>query len=166
MRPNPPSGTFWVPLPAGVALAGPHPVIAPEGLEDRVRHLVEDVGIDHFVDLSTREDWMPEYEDILPPHVACTRYEIVDRRLPGDDDRLKQILSEVMIEAAQGGLAYFHCQAGLGRTGTVIGVLLREAGFPGQDALYQLVRLRLAAGLHEGSPEFEAQREYVRNWVV
>ena len=166
MTPPPPSGTFWVPLPSGVALAGPHPVVAPEGLEDRIRHLIDDVGVSHFVDLSSRSDWMPEYEATLPPGCECTRYEIIDRRLPEDSPALKAILRQVIREAAEGRLTYFHCQAGIGRTGTVIAVLLREAGFAGQAALDELVRIRLAARLHEGSSEFEAQREFVRNWVV
>jgi hypothetical protein len=164
MLPPPPSGTFWVPLPGGALLAGPHPVIAPEGLEDRIRLLIEEVGVGRFVDLSSRSDWMPEYEDDLPPGVDCTRYEIVDRRLPTDADALRRVLRTVIEEAGLGRTAYLHCQAGLGRTGTVIGVLLRELGFEGQDALDELVRLRLKARLHEGSPEFEAQREYVRCW--
>lgn len=164
MLPPPPSGTFWVPLPGGALLAGPHPVTAPEGLEDRIRFLVEEIGIGHFLDLSSRADWMPEYEDDLPTGIACTRYEIVDRRLPEDAGALRAVLRAVIAEAATGRRAYMHCQAGLGRTGTVIGVLLREVGFHGQDALDELTRLRLAARLHEGSPEFEAQREYVRQW--
>ena len=166
MLPAPPSGTFWVPLQQGAVLAGPHPVIAPEGLEDRIRRLIEETGIVHFVDLSSRHDWMPEYEDDLPPGIACTRYEIVDRRLPEDPAELKRILRQVMTEAAAGRRAYFHCQAGLGRTGTVIGTLLREDGYAGQAALDRLVRLRLDARLHEGSPEFEAQREFVRTWIA
>ena len=167
MLPDAPSGTFWVHLPEGGAvLAGPHPVLAPEGMEDRVRHLVEVVGIDHFVDLSSHHDWMPGYRRLLRPEHAYTRYEIVDRRLPDDPPRLKTVLRDLMAGAAQGRLAYMHCQAGLGRTGTVIGVLLREAGFRGQDALDQLGELRLAAHLHEGSPEFDYQREFVRRWAT
>jgi protein-tyrosine phosphatase len=162
----PPPGTFWVALPRGRVLAGPHPVVSPEGMEDRLQLLIDEIGIDHFVDLSTRHDWMPEYEATLPPHCRYTRYEIIDRRLPEDPPALKRILLEVKEEAADGRLAYVHCQAGVGRTGTVIGALLREAGFAGQAALDELVRLRALAGLHEGSPEFEAQREFVRHWVV
>ena len=71
---------------------------------------------------------------------------------------------ELLTEAASGRIAYAHCQAGLGRTGTVMAVLLREAGLGGQEALDELVRLRAAAGLHAGSPEFEEQREFVRRW--
>lgn len=141
-------------------------MVGAEGFEERVRVLVEDVGVSHFVDLSSSEDWMPTYVDLLPSGCAYTRYEIIDRRLPEDSDRLKQIVRSVMAEATQGRIAYFHCQAGVGRTGTVIGVLLREVGFAGQDALHQLVRLRDAAHLHPGSPEFETQREFVRNWDV
>jgi protein-tyrosine phosphatase len=135
-------------------------------MEDRVRALVDDVGIGHFVDLSSRHDWMPAYRNLLPPQCAYTRYEIVDRRLPEDSGRLKQVVRSVIAGAAAGQIAYLHCQAGLGRTGTVVGVLLREMGFAGQDALRELVRLRGVAGLHEGSPEFEAQRQFVRDWTV
>jgi hypothetical protein len=162
----PPRGTYWVPVNGGHVLAGPHPVAADEGFQDRVRVLVEDVGVRHFVDLSSHHDWMPGYLDQLPFGVDYTRYEILDRRLPEDSPALKTLLHTVMEEAAGGRIAYFHCQAGLGRTGTVVAVLLREAGFTGQAALDELIRLRMLARLHEGSPEFEEQREFVRQWVV
>jgi protein-tyrosine phosphatase len=159
-------GTFRIPVGDGHVLAGPHPVTAPEGLEDRVKALIEEAGVTHFVDLSSSHDWMPGYRDHLPPNCAYTRYEIIDRRLPEDSDALKALLHRVIDEARAGRIAYFHCQAGLGRTGTVMGVLLRELGFPGQAALDELVRLRMEAHLHEGSPEFETQREFVRRWRV
>jgi protein-tyrosine phosphatase len=166
MRSVTPTGTFWIPLPGGAMLAGPHPVLAPEGMEDRIRELVDDVGVRHFVDLSSHHDWMPAYRRLLTDESEYTRYEIVDRRLPSDLPRLKALLRRILAEAEEGRLAYMHCQAGLGRTGTVIGVLLREAGFPGDDALDHLREMRLAARLHEGSPEFETQRQFVRDWVV
>ena len=166
MRLTAPHGTFWIPLPGGEVLAGPHPVLAPEGMEDRIRSLVDTVGVQHFVDLSSHHDWMPGYRRLLSDDEEYTRYEILDRRLPDDSPRLKALLRRILDEAADGRIAYLHCQAGLGRTGTVIGVLLREAGFGGDDALDQLRELRLAARLHEGSPEFEEQRRFVRDWVV
>ena len=169
MRPAPPSGTFWVPVGDGAILAGPHPVLAPEGEEDRVRALVEDYGVTRFVDLSSSEDWMPRYDEFLRgicPHCEYTRYEILDRRLPSDPVQLRKVLRLAVSEARGGLVSYFHCQAGLGRTGTVIGCLLREVGFGPQEALDELVRLRWKARLHEGSPEFEAQREFVREWTV
>ena len=161
----PPKGTYWVPLRSGAVLAGPHPVLAPEGLEDRVALLIEHYGVRRFVDLSSSWDWMPTYDDLLPAGCAHTRYEIIDRRLPEDLPRLRHLLQMVADEAAQGHVAYFHCQAGLGRTGTVIGVLLREQGMTGAEALDEIVRLRMEARLHEGSPEFEEQREFIRAWV-
>jgi protein-tyrosine phosphatase len=166
MLPTAPSGTFWVPLPGGAVLAGPHPVLAPEGMEDRIRQLVDVVGIDHFVDLSSHHDWMPAYRRLLGEGEEYSRYEILDRRLPADAPRLKALLRRLLDDAEAGRLAYLHCQAGLGRTGTVVGVLLREAGFPGEAALDELRDLRLAARLHEGSPEFADQREFVRRWSV
>lgn len=162
---SPPKGTYWVPLRQGAVLAGPHPVLAPEGMEDRVAVLVERYGVRRFVDLSSSWDWMPPYDDLLPAGCAHTRYEIIDRRLPEDVPRLRRLLAMVAEEAAQGHVAYFHCQAGLGRTGTVIGVLLREQGMGGAAALDEIVRLRMQARLHEGSPEFEEQREFIRRWA-
>jgi predicted protein tyrosine phosphatase len=155
-----------VPLPGGAVLAGPHPVIAPEGMEERIARLVTRHGVGHFVDLSSHHDWMPGYRDLLPAGCEYTRHEIIDRRLPEDAPRLKQTLRAVIDEAREGRVAYFHCQAGIGRTGTVIGVLLRESGLGGQEALDELMRLRDEARLHDGSPEFEEQREFVRGWVV
>ena len=153
-----------MPVAGGRVLAGPHPVIAAEGFEARLRTLVDQVRIRHFVDLSSRHDWMPSYRELLPEHCTYTRYEILDRRLPVDLPGLRAVLRFAIAEAADGRVSYFHCQAGLGRTGTVIGVLLCELGFAGQDALDELVRLRIVAGLHEGSPEFEEQREFIRRW--
>ncbi len=157
---RPPSGTYWV---RPNVLAGPHPVLAPEGMDDRVDALISKVGVRHFVDLSSHHDWMPGYRYLLPPEIECTRYEILDRRLPEDPVALKVLLARVI---ADDRISYFHCQAGLGRTGTVIAVLLRELGYGGDEALDELVRLRWEARLHEGSPEFEEQRQYVRNWKV
>ena len=165
LPPRTPLGTYWVPVPGGRVLAGPHPVLAREGMEDRVKALVEQAKVRHFVDLSSSHDWMPAYRDLLPAGCSYTRYEILDRRLPEDPVALKAVLRRTIDEAAQGCTTYLHCQAGLGRTGTVVGVLLRELGFPAQDALDEIVRLRAVAGLHEGSPEFEEQREYIRRWT-
>ena len=167
MRPAPPSGTYWVPVGDGALLAGPHPVLAPEGLEDRLTKLVEDFGVTHFVDLSTSDDWMPHYDAHVAerwPTVAYTRYPIRDRWLPDDLPALREVLARVMSEARGGLVAYMHCQAGLGRTGTVVGCLLRETGLDGDGALEELVRLRALARLHEGSPEFEEQRQFIRDW--
>jgi protein-tyrosine phosphatase len=166
MRPWPPAGTFWIPIGDGAVLAGEHPVIAEEGVESRIRRLVR-VGVTRIVDLSSSQDWMPPYREFLAsvdPGVTYTRYEIIDRRLPEDLPRLQTILRKAIADAERGEITFFHCQAGVGRTGTVIGCLLRELGCGPQEALDELVRLRGEVGLHEGSPEFEEQREYVRNW--
>jgi protein-tyrosine phosphatase len=166
MHPWPPTGTFWIPIGDGAVLAGPHPVIADEGMEARVRRLVR-IGVTRFVDLSHSDDWMPSYEDFLhslDSGLTYVRYEIRDRRLPPDPVRLREILQKAIDDAGRGEITYFHCQAGVGRTGTVMGCLLRQTGLDGQAALDELVRLRGEVGLHEGSPEFSEQRDFIRNW--
>jgi protein-tyrosine phosphatase len=164
MLPKAPPGTYWIPIGAGAVLAGPHPVLAAEGMEARVKRLVEGVGVSRFVDLSSSEDWMPPYRSLLSRGCEYLRYEILDRRLPVDTPKLQALIELIIADAQAGQLSYMHCQAGLGRTGTVVGCLLRELGFAGQAALDELVRLRWEARLHEGSPEFEEQREFVRAW--
>jgi protein-tyrosine phosphatase len=160
-----PAGTYWVPVGDGAVLAGPHPVLAPEGLEDRLERL-QAIGIVCFVDLSSSDDWMPGYRELLKPGVEYLRYPIRDRWLPPDAPALLTLLRAVIDEANLGRMSYFHCQAGLGRTGTVVGCLLRELGLTGEQALDEIIRLRMECGLHEGSPEFEEQREYIRDWSV
>ena len=166
LPPRTPSGTYAIPVPGGRILAGPHPVLARDGMEDRVKLLVEQARVRHFVDLSSTHDWMPPYRDLLPDGCTYERYEILDRRLPEDLPGLKAVVLRAIEAAGEGRTSYLHCQAGLGRTGTVVGVLLRELGHAGQDAVDEIVRLRAVAGLHEGSPEFAEQRQFIRDWRV
>ena len=102
MRPTPPRGTYWVPVGDGAILAGPHPVLAPEGLDDRMQILVEHVGVKRFLDLSSADDWMPGYRELLPSDVEYVRYEILDRWLPSDAGRLHEILMTVIDDARPG----------------------------------------------------------------
>ena len=57
-----------------------------------------------------------------------------------------------------------HCQGGTGRTGTVLGCLLREFDFPAREVLAYLDLLNRARG-KEGWPESPWQAEFVLAYV-
>jgi hypothetical protein len=60
-----------------------------------------------------------------------------------------------------------HCYLGVGRTGTVAGCWLAEAGFHGEEALAELNRLwqqSVLSGSIRQIPPAPRQRDYVRGW--
>ena len=56
-----------------------------------------------------------------------------------------------------------HCLGGTGRTGTVLGVVLRCLGFPAAEVVHYLDVLNRARGKH-GWPEAEWQAGVVKEW--
>lgn len=58
-----------------------------------------------------------------------------------------------------------HCWGGRGRTGTVIGCVLRELGYDGETSVAYLDRVHKARG-KSGWPESEWQADLVRHWTT
>ncbi|MCZ7541186.1 MAG: hypothetical protein M5U29_15005 [Anaerolineae bacterium] len=159
----PVSGTVWV--RPGALLAGPYP--APrddEAARARLRALLA-AGITVFVDL-TEEGERPPYLETLRGEAAQGgrgavhyRLAIPDFGVP-DAAHMAAILDTIDGALATGQAVYVHCLGGVGRTGTVVGCYLARHGAGGEEALR-----RVAALLGEGSPETEAQRQFVRRWA-
>jgi len=77
------------------------------------------------------------------------------------------ILSILDDALSRGWRVYVHCQAGLGRTGTVIGCYLARHGFTGAEALERLQHLRANSTYTDSSsPETDMQRYMVLHWPV
>ena len=71
------------------------------------------------------------------------------------------------IAANRDGVTYLHCWGGVGRTGTVAGCLLVEAGFTADEAIALLARKWLVMekrNSHPRTPETHAQYEFIRTW--
>ena len=164
--PTPFPESYWV-LP-GQFLAGEYPGARRAGQPSpRLTALLE-AGITRFIDL-TREGELPDYGDALRDEsyrfhpVLRRRSSIGDFGLPGYT-QMKNILDEIDQALATGEKVYLHCQAGIGRTGTVVGCYLARHGYPGRAALLRLNELRHRLPFPFPSPETEAQRQFVLDW--
>ena len=78
---------------------------------------------------------------------------------------MSEILDAIDSELSTGASVYVHCDAGVGRTSTVMGCWLARHGTTGEAAIEQIASLRAAAGLPPTrSPETDAQRTLVVDW--
>ena len=82
-------------------------------------------GITSFIDL-TEEGELPEYDTLLPElterRVHYRRLAILDHSLPDSSAHMARILDLIDSELAAGQCVYLHCRAGIGRTGTAVGL--------------------------------------------
>lgn len=158
--------SYWV-LP-GRFLAGPYPATRRMGHPSpRLTALLE-AGITRFIDL-TRDGELPDYGDALRDEsyrfhpVSRVRSSIGDFGLPSEEQMI-QLLDDIDDALEQGEKIYLHCQAGIGRTGTVVGCYLVRHGLSGRAALSHLNELRHRLPYPFPSPETEAQRQFVIYW--
>lgn len=145
---------YWV--EPGVLLAGEYPGQAVGLL---VAH-----GVRTFVDLTSPSDGLPEYTRAahqLGLGTTVLRFPIPDFGTlePAGYDEIVAAINA----AADRGAVYVHCWGGIGRTGTVVGCWLVDAGLTADAALARLASLRAGTrGGHRRSPETKAQVEVIR----
>jgi Swiss Army Knife protein, DSP-PTPase phosphatase domain len=77
--------------------------------------------------------------------------------------RIKKAVTAVLVAWRSGLGIVVHCIGGRGRTGTVLGCLLRELGFTPAEAINFLDRVHKARG-KPGWPESPWQSSLVENW--
>ncbi len=113
-------------------------------LEQDVRWLREAYLLDAFLLLVEDHELamlrVPSIAEVMAAHgIGLLRHPIVDVSVPTDDLSLAATLDDVRARLAMGESVTVACRGGLGRTGTVVGCLLRDGGLDG-DAAVALVR--------------------------
>ena len=152
--PRPHANCYWL-LP-GRVLAGEHPTRA--GLAT-----LHDIGLTHFIDLTSDHDGLRRY---AVPCAQRLSFPIVDFGVPTVAG-MRATLDAVQAALSGGGSVYLHCKAGIGRTGTVAACLLVEHGYTPDDALALLARKWQVAGQRAfaaQTPETDAQRRFIAGW--
>ena len=173
-RPDPPlANSYWVVpgrLAAGEYPGAKHPTAAARKLQTLLR-----AGIDHFIDLTERQDRLEPYAEIavqqarrLGVKVAHEAHPIVDVSVPRSARETAGILDAIDEALGDGRNVYVHCWGGTGRTGTIVGCWFVRHGRTGEEALAEIAkRWQGVAKVHQApvSPHTSEQRDYVRSWT-
>ncbi len=162
---------YW--LVPGVLLAGEHPRAVAPDCTPRIDALL-DAGIRSFIDLTEESEGPAPYAPILRDRAVARELRAAHRRFAiRDCDVPTPALMRTTLDAIYGAIAagdpvYVHCWAGIGRTGTVIGCLLREQGLTGAQALALIDRKWRAMEKRQWcprSPEWPGQFAFIERWV-
>jgi protein-tyrosine phosphatase len=159
---------WWV--EPGRLLAGEYPGdTTPEKAAVKLRLLV-DAGASSIVDLTTTRDHIAPYDEELRTvaenagkTVRHFLHPIPDMHVV-EQEEYDRILARIQEEMDSGRIVYVHCWGGKGRTCTVIGCLLVDAGLDYKSAVARLAELR--AGTRKARftcPESESQHEAIRS---
>ena len=170
--PRPHANCYW--LVRGRVLAGEYPgVDDPTALQQRMQALL-DAGVTQCFDFTHAAEALPAYGAALAHAGAqrgvrtqTQRFAVADFGVPSVRG-MQATLAALDDAFAGGAVAYLHCRAGIGRTGTVAGCLLVEQGLTGSAALalirskWQVMAKRRVA---PHSPETDEQREFIARWA-
>ena len=160
----PHENSYWV-VP-GKLLAGEYP--RTEYRAESIMRLkaMVSAGISRFIDLTTPDDPLEPYEDLLMEvsKGSARRFSfgIPDVSVPRSHRFMKDILDTIDREMDSGHGVYVHCWGGVGRTGTVIGCWLKRHG---RHDLAELWQTCPKSRKHPDSPETPEQRSFIESWT-
>jgi ADP-ribosylglycohydrolase len=111
-------------------------------LESDVARLADDWHTDTFVllvqDRDLKATKVPKralVESMAAHRIDLIRYPIVDGGVPSDMASFAELLATIEERLRSGQRVVVACRGGLGRTGTVVGCLLRDSGLTGAEAI-------------------------------
>ncbi len=157
---------WWV--EHGRLLAGEYPGSSSyQKTVEKVRLLVE-AGVDSIVDLTSPDDRLDPYLDVL--NLEGEKAGRASRRfahpIPDwgvvDHDEYDRIVARIRGEIESGRMVYVHCWAGKGRTSTVIGCVLIDGGLDYEGAIDRIAQLRAKTLGSDRLPETPAQHRVLR----
>lgn len=90
--------------------------------------------------------------------IELLRFAIVDGSVPVPGGGFRSLLDDLLARLARGQRVVVACRAGLGRTGTLVGCLLRDGGLDGDSAIATTRASR------PDTIENERQEAYVNGW--
>jgi protein-tyrosine phosphatase len=168
---SPTNRYYWV-VPGKLA-AGAYPnrhSVTSDDQIDVVEQLLR-VGIGDFVNLTQdrpggTESHLVRYDQAIIGRASVSRFEIPDFGIP-TVEAMTAILDHIDRRLAAGLGVYVHCQAGVGRTGTVVGCWLIRHQLAESDNVFSVIKKRREGNQEtpdHASPETEAQRQFVRAW--
>jgi hypothetical protein len=171
IEPRPHPNCYW--LIPGKVLAGEYPASQFEANATARIDALLDAGIRRFVDLTEEHERPGPYASILDNRARSRNLRIVHRRFAIPDCGVPSTaLMRAALDAIYEGIAaeesvYVHCKGGIGRTGTVIGCLLREQGLTNVETL-ELIASKWQSmekrSLHPKSPEWPEQFAFIEQW--
>jgi protein-tyrosine phosphatase len=132
-------------------------------LQTDVAGLSEVHGVDTFVllveDHELDASRVADIADAFTAHgIRLVRFPIRDVDVTDDPEALRSVVDDLRTEIDAGRSVVVACRGGLGRTGTVVGCLLRDAGVDAERAIELTRRSR------PGAIETASQAEFVRDW--
>ncbi|HEX4902141.1 MAG TPA: ADP-ribosylglycohydrolase family protein [Acidimicrobiales bacterium] len=153
-------------------LAGEYPAAKDDPVRsDEKLHVLLDAGVRTFVDLTdaaTTDAHLTPYSPRLAAAADLRRLDLrrISHPIPDRgvvDDHVYDDIVRTIHEHRSRGAVYVHCWGGVGRTGTVVGCLLADAGHADHEIDARLAELRSGTRkAHRGCPEDEHQRAVIR----
>lgn len=90
--------------------------------------------------------------------IELIRFPVLDGSVPRDRDAFRALLDGLLARLARGSRIVVACRGGLGRTGTLVGCLLRDGGLSGTDAI------QLTRDTRRRTIEWAIQEQFVEAW--